>query len=808
MSNSIKRICAWVLTIVMIASMFPVSVFATELDDTFQMDINEALVNGSGGSESAQEPAEFSAAEPVGGQPEVKQEAEQQFSDTEEKQEAAGADYDSGTDVSPAAEESASDKPAAQPSSGEDEPKKTAANSQDAREKDGLTTAPASGANQAPKYEELLINRQYEMTYVDPEEPIVFRMEIEKEQNIHFAAEGMDLTMNIFNERTKESQLEEPADLLDGEDNAWCFAADSYLFAFYSKAAVSGTVILRIMDDETAEEFFYPEGTPSSAQSAGDFNSFLDNFFTNNEPEDNSPVDLYDSDLLATLVTDTVTAGTPSLTGIDQEMPENASPAPDAEPVDILEAFIGSDSEVKLEPEAGPETIETEEETIFEEQVPDLQSITGADLMMGYFSYVFANSAPATLGEILAANNIELPNSMTACWTNEVSLVQITENGNIIQNGFAADKTITPLAAFDYATLNIAIAGIGPVTIVLSNPAAISVEPATEDTVTEENALQDSAEPGEPVTEEKALQESAKSEEEAAEENTLLNSADANTPTDTFEGESESSAAGTEEKEPEFTAAPLDGSVAFAYTFTDNASATLGEILAANRIELPNSMTACWANEVNLVQVTENGAIIQNGFAADKTITPLAAFDSATLNIAIAGVGPVAIALSNPAVSQTVEEEQIAETESLEDTESLDEIGTTNTEEIEFVEEESLVPSEADTLEEGKFADENVDDIEESVSEDPESTPVDEPAPEPKAVTILSSLGDDVSLGAPVTLTGVLEDAEEFTDIIYIWEVDKGNGYEPVPDADGPAYTFHATVESLSWNWRLSVYYK
>ena len=646
------------------------------------------------------------------------------------------------------------------------------------------------------------------MTYVDPEEPIVFRMEIEKEQNIHFAAEGMDLTMNIFNERTKESQLEEPADLLDGEDNAWCFAADSYLFAFYSKAAVSGTVILRIMDDETAEEFFYPEGTPSSAQSAGDFNSFLDNFFTNNEPEDNSHVDLSDTDFPAIPFTDTVTVGTPSLIGIDQDTPENASPAPDAEPVDILEAFIGSDSEVKLEPEAGPETIETEEETIFEEQVPDLQPITGADLMTGYFSYVFANSAPATLGEILAANNIELPNSMTACWTNEVSLVQITENGNIIQNGFAADKTITPLAAFDYATLNIAIAGIGPVTIVLSNPAAISVEPATEDTVTEENALQDSAEPGEPVTEEKTLQESAKSEEEAAEENTLLNSADANTPTDTFEGESESSAAGTEEKEPEFTAAPLDGSVAFAYTFTDNASATLGEILAANRIELPNSMTACWANEVNLVQVTENGNIIQNGFAADKTITPLAAFDSATLNIAIAGVGPVAIALSNPAVSQTVEEEQIAETESLEDTESLEKIGTTNTEEIEFVEEESLVPSEADTLEEGKFADENVDDIEESVSEDPESTPVDEPAPEPKAVTILSSLGDDVSLGAPVTLTGVLEDAEEFTDIIYIWEVDRGNGYEPVPDADGPAYTFHATVESLSWNWRLSVYYK
>ncbi len=81
--------------------------------------------------------------------------------------------------------------------------------------------------------------------------------------------------------------------------------------------------------------------------------------------------------------------------------------------------------------------------------------------------------------------------------------------------------------------------------------------------------------------------------------------------------------------------------------------------------------------------------------------------------------------------------------------------------------------------------------------------------PDPKEVTILSSLGDTISLGEPVILTGVLEDAEEFSDIIYIWEVDKGSGeYEAVADANGPEYSFPATVESLSWNWRLRVLYR
>ena len=79
----------------------------------------------------------------------------------------------------------------------------------------------------------------------------------------------------------------------------------------------------------------------------------------------------------------------------------------------------------------------------------------------------------------------------------------------------------------------------------------------------------------------------------------------------------------------------------------------------------------------------------------------------------------------------------------------------------------------------------------------------------PKAVFIISSLTETVALGDPVVLTGVLEDADHYADIRYIWEVDKGSGvFEPVDGAEGPVYSFPATVESLRWNWRLTVLYR
>ncbi len=84
----------------------------------------------------------------------------------------------------------------------------------------------------------------------------------------------------------------------------------------------------------------------------------------------------------------------------------------------------------------------------------------------------------------------------------------------------------------------------------------------------------------------------------------------------------------------------------------------------------------------------------------------------------------------------------------------------------------------------------------------PDATPV--------SVSITSSRTDTMALGEPVVLTAVLDDAAaEYSDIIYVWEVDKGTGvYEAVPDAEGPTYTFPASADTLRWNWRLSVFYR
>ena len=45
-------------------------------------------------------------------------------------------------------------------------------------------------------------------------------------------------------------------------------------------------------------------------------------------------------------------------------------------------------------------------------------------------------------------------------------------------------------------------------------------------------------------------------------------------------------------------------------------------------------------------------------------------------------------------------------------------------------------------------------------------------------------------------------------EVFYQWECDKGEGFEKVEDADQDFYMFNANVDSLSWNWRLTVYYR
>ena len=84
--------------------------------------------------------------------------------------------------------------------------------------------------------------------------------------------------------------------------------------------------------------------------------------------------------------------------------------------------------------------------------------------------------------------------------------------------------------------------------------------------------------------------------------------------------------------------------------------------------------------------------------------------------------------------------------------------------------------------------------------------PEEETAPAPQAehkVTIFSSRRTVMEEGEPVHLTSKLEGFEDCEEILYIWKVDKGNGFEEVEGANDATYTFNATAETLSWGWHL-----
>ena len=75
----------------------------------------------------------------------------------------------------------------------------------------------------------------------------------------------------------------------------------------------------------------------------------------------------------------------------------------------------------------------------------------------------------------------------------------------------------------------------------------------------------------------------------------------------------------------------------------------------------------------------------------------------------------------------------------------------------------------------------------------------------PKKVTIFTSCRSVMDEGEPVYLTSKLEGFDDCETIIYIWKVNKGNGYEVIEGADEATYTFTATMESLTWSWHLTV---
>ena len=62
--------------------------------------------------------------------------------------------------------------------------------------------------------------------------------------------------------------------------------------------------------------------------------------------------------------------------------------------------------------------------------------------------------------------------------------------------------------------------------------------------------------------------------------------------------------------------------------------------------------------------------------------------------------------------------------------------------------------------------------------------------------------------GETITLTSLLEGFEDCEKIVYQWECDKGEGFEPVAGANSDTWEYAGTAETLAWNWRLKVYFK
>jgi len=96
----------------------------------------------------------------------------------------------------------------------------------------------------------------------------------------------------------------------------------------------------------------------------------------------------------------------------------------------------------------------------------------------------------------------------------------------------------------------------------------------------------------------------------------------------------------------------------------------------------------------------------------------------------------------------------------------------------------------------------------ELITPTPVPTPEPTPTPIPKRVTIATNRKPVMKEGAMVTLTSTLEGFEDCEEIRYQWQRDRGNGFEDMPGAISSTYSFPATKESLSWGWRLIVYYR
>lgn len=121
-------------------------------------------------------------------------------------------------------------------------------------------------------------------------------------------------------------------------------------------------------------------------------------------------------------------------------------------------------------------------------------------------------------------------------------------------------------------------------------------------------------------------------------------------------------------------------------------------------------------------------------------------------------------------------------------------------EEIGYIYKDAL---EAEPVEEEAAAEPAVNETAEETSEETTEEAV---QPEMK-VTIFTSRRVVMEEGETVNLTSKIEGFDGY-EVLYQWECDQGNGFQPIEAANADSYSYIASVESLSWGWQLMVYYR
>ena len=77
-----------------------------------------------------------------------------------------------------------------------------------------------------------------------------------------------------------------------------------------------------------------------------------------------------------------------------------------------------------------------------------------------------------------------------------------------------------------------------------------------------------------------------------------------------------------------------------------------------------------------------------------------------------------------------------------------------------------------------------------------------------RKVNIFTSRKTMVTEGEAIHLTSMIQGFDDCIVIEYQWQYDRGNGWEDVPDATEPTYTYTADAVTLKYNWRLKVHWE